>query len=187
MLSAHAAFVEGRLEAMAESFDYEGLLAGQLGPVWEKAGPDDRRRAVEQLHTMMVTTTQRLWPNLEGKPLTTRVHHDKDDSYWVIVSPADSGATGENSKRFEWQYRVVRNNGVWRVAQREFILGKHRSNTRRFYPMAVNQLRKQYGRDPTLSELVANVPSLIKSTRIRTISIPSRKELQKMGSKQRNK
>ena len=180
VLEAHRGFTQGRLQEMAKNFDYHGVLAQQLGEIWVRAKAADRQRAVEQLHRMMLSTTKHLWAHVdEDVPLVTRVHRVSDDEAWVLVHPEKPPPSIRNQSGFEWRYRVIRKDGVWSIRQREYRVGNQHSNTRRFYPTIIRHLRGEYGRDPTLSELVANLPSLQRRTRVKTFSVPTKSELKR--------
>ena len=183
--SLHAAWLQGRTDDMASLYDYEGILARQLGEIWSGGRPADREAAVRQLHTMMLQTTKRLWSeHLAGRQLSTSVHKVDEGEAWVHTGAREEQPRPQEDSGFQWKYRVTRRDGVWRVAQREFSTLTHHSNSARFYPTVIKHLRGEYGRNPTLSELVANVPALAARMRVRTVRLPTASTLKTMRNKQ---
>lgn len=163
----HAAWLAGDLERMHGHVAYAVRLAEQLGEVWTAAPQADRDRAVEMMQGMFVRTLGRYWDeHVAGRRLVTRTRWHGPEVAWVeveAVAPpaAPEGVDGDRPQAFSWHYRLQAADGVWRVTQREFELGFARSDTSRFYPMALRRIGAHYGRTPTLAELNANLPSLM--------------------------
>jgi hypothetical protein len=180
----HAAWLAGDREGMHVHVDYRARLADQLGEVWAAAPRVDRERAVAMMQGMFVQTLARYWDEqVAGRTLLTRTRYDGPGAAWVEVAtaPEPAAAAPEPAARerggtparqeFAWRYRLQRADGVWKVIQREFQLGFARSDTSRFYPMALRRIGADYGRTPTLAELNANLPSLMGRMRQRAFKL----------------
>lgn len=171
----HAAWLAGDRAGMHGHVDYRARLADQLGEVWAAAPEVDRERAVEMMQGMFVQTLAKYWDEqVAGRTLLTRTRYGGPDAAWVEVATAPEPAlAGEAPARqeFAWRYRLQRSDGVWKVTQREFQLGFARSDTSRFYPMALRRIGSDYGRTPTLAELNANLPSLMGRMRQRAFRL----------------
>lgn len=197
VLQLERAFKDSRTDDMAEAFDYKGMLAERLGEVWSAGSPDSKARAIKQFHEMTIVTSREAAKNyLHERPTSLTVRYTTPEQAWVHVTTTDSpknatksatntaAVTDGSQTTFTWRYRVLRRDGVWKIVQREYRAGAHSSRTMRFYRTVVGQLRKEFGRLPTLSEVVANVPSIARRIRVRTFRVPSSVELEEMRKKQ---
>jgi len=148
--------------------DYRYRLAEMLGELFEKAPKADQDAALALARGMFVNTTEMLWKtHYAGRPTTTRVTKREGAHVWV-----ESLADGDHRPSFIFRYRLTPRDGAWKVTQREYLVGPNRSNTAVFYPMAVKKLAAELGRQPTLAELNANLPSLQGRMKMRTYKVP---------------
>lgn len=174
----HAAWLAGDAPAMHAHVDYRYRLAESLGPLWEQAPEVDRARAVALMRGMFERTLRRNWDAyVAGRPLLYSERRAGADVAWVTArsgeDPGHRASEGARKPSFQWQYRLHRRDGVWRVTQREYSVGGVGSETGRFYPLVVRRVAGLYGRLPTLAEVNANLPSLTGTMRKRVFKIPA--------------
>jgi len=151
-----------------EATDYAYRLAEVLPELWDAGSPEDREDLTALARGMFEDTTTRYWSACcAGRTLAPRVVRRQGEHVWVR-----SDAVGEPDG-FRWLYRVTQRGDVWRITQREFQ-DNHvlRSDSTRFWPMAVRKIATLFGRPPTLRELTANLPSVMGSIKARVIKVP---------------
>ncbi|MCB9733075.1 MAG: hypothetical protein H6745_10735 [Deltaproteobacteria bacterium] len=171
------AWQRGDRERVHDIVDFRARIEEMLGDVWRGAPPEDQDEAVDLARAMFDTTMERYWTSqYEGRPHQTRISRIDGPHVWV-----ESRASGDGRSDFAWIYRVTSSQGRYRVTQRELKLGPVQSNTSAFYPLALKRIGQEYGRRPTLSELNANLPSLLGTMRERTYVVPDLKHLKGRG------
>ncbi|MFO0744067.1 MAG: hypothetical protein U1F43_00135 [Myxococcota bacterium] len=162
-----AAIARGDLAGAHAAVDYRARLDEVLGDLWRSGSPEDQADMVAFSQVMFEETTRRYWGECCARALmAARVSRLDGDSVWVESSPADS-TTG-----FVWMYRLSRRGDTWRITQREYRDGRAlRSDSTRFWPMAIRKIASQYGRMPTLRELTANLPTAMKTIRAKVYTV----------------
>lgn len=170
----------GRDFATAHGYvDFRYRLEESLGDLW-RGGPEAARGdLVLRLEEMFDQTSDAQRERYAGKPMVREVQRRQGRHLWVESRPAasDGDATGEkNQKRgtgFAWHYRLTPRGTSWAITQREYQVDGMPSDSTRFWPMARNQIAEKYGRQPTLSELAANLPTVMGTMRIRRLKVPA--------------
>ncbi len=146
--------------------DYRFRLAEVLGSFFEGAPETDRAELERLTQGMLIDTTEKMRPLCcRGRAMRRVVSEAGQDDTWVSSSPDDGGA-------FTWRYRLIRKEGAWRITQREYLKGRTPSNTTRFWDLARKAVARELGRDPTLSEFNTNLPSVMPTLRVRTLTVP---------------
>ncbi|MFT7579470.1 MAG: hypothetical protein ACI9MR_001134 [Myxococcota bacterium] len=164
----HAAWEQGDRATVHRLVDYRYRLAEMLGPLWVEADDPARVDAIALAQAMFENTTERYWTSHHmGRKTEIRVASRSTPHLWMV-----SHASGGAQPDLYWRYRLTATPAGLRVTQREFSVGVGRSDTGVFYPMAVREIAGRYGRQPTLAELNANLPSLLGRLRARTVKIP---------------
>ncbi len=151
-----------------EALDYAYRLEEMLGDTWRAGTDADREDLVTLSRGMFETTTERYWDtHCAGRTLERRVDQVEGAHVWV-----QSEVVGDPNG-FRWLYRLTKRGDKWRITQRE-LLDNHvlRSDSTRFWPMAVRKIGTQFGRPPTLRELTANLPATMGTLRSRTFKVP---------------
>ena len=146
----------GDLAAAHGSVDVEYRLAEVLGAFFTD-GTEPERRDLEALTFEMFdrTTTQHWDECCRGRQMRLRFKKQVAGDVWIVSEP-----TGPDAPKFAWEYRLSQRGGEWRITQRELRVDAIRSDSTRFWPMARRKIAELYGRDPTLAEFNANLPSI---------------------------
>ncbi|MCC6621026.1 MAG: hypothetical protein IT385_07210 [Deltaproteobacteria bacterium] len=148
--------------------DFEYRLAEVLPDLWPSGTAEERADLVALGSAMFEDTTARYWDMCcAGRDLVPRVARRQGEHVWVR-SDAVGGPNG-----FRWLYRLTKRGDGWRITQREFqddhVL---RSDSTRFWPMALKKITSRFGRPPTLRELIANLPGVMGTIKARVIKVP---------------
>jgi len=160
--------------------DFRYRLAESLADLW-RGGPEAAQDdLVARLQEMFDDTSESQRERYAGQPMTRRVQRREGRQIWVesrAPDPAGAPASGrqnqKRSKGFAWRYRLMPRGTSWAITQREYLVDGLPSDSTRFWPMARNQIAEKFGRQPTLSELAANLPSVIGTMRIRRLKVPA--------------
>jgi hypothetical protein len=150
--------------------DFRYRLAEMLGTMWQ-GGPEPARVDLEaRLAEMFVETSDNMRErSLEGPHVLTLLRRD-GTHLWVASAVTRND---EPAHTFAWHYRLTPRGTSWAITQREYLIDGMPSDSTRFWPMALKQVALQYGRAPNLSELAANLPSVMGTMRIRRFQVPT--------------
>lgn len=147
--------------------DYRYRLAETLGDIWEAGDESAREDLVAATQAMMVETSERYRAKWVGRPMVRRVIGHERAEVWIQSGPEGDGESG-----FAWRYRLARRGATWAITRRDFLVDGTPVDSTRFWPIALKQIAAQFGRPPTLRELVANLPSVLGTAQMRRIRVP---------------
>lgn len=168
-----AALERGDFATAHRAVDYRARLEEVLGDLWRAGTPEEQADLVGFSQVMFEDTTRRYWDECCAHALmAARVSRLDGDSVWVESRPEG------DRHGFRWMYRVSKRGDAWRITQREYRDDRAlRSDSTRFWPMAIRKISGQFGRTPTLRELTANLPTAMKTLRARvyTVGLPGAK------------
>jgi hypothetical protein len=150
--------------------DFRYRLAESLGELWRHGPEEARADLVVRLAEMFEETSEAQRARFAGKPMMRRVIGRERSHLWIESRVADGTETGAGG--FAWQYRLTPKGTSWAITQREYQVDAMRSDSTRFWPMAMRQVSQSFGRAPTLSELAANLPSVTGTLRARRFQVP---------------
>lgn len=158
--------------------DFRFRLEESLGDLW-RGGPEEAREdLVKRLEEMFDETSEAQRDRYVGMPMLRQVQRRQGRQIWVVSKPAtpdgapSDGQNQERSKSFAWHYRLTPRGTSWAITQREYLVDGMPSDSTRFWPMARNQIAEKFGRQPTLSELAANLETVKGMMRIRRLKVP---------------
>lgn len=150
--------------------DFRFRLAESLGELWRDGREEARADMVERLAEMFDTTSERELARYAGKRMTRSVMRREGSHLWIESRVTDE--TEAPARSFAWQYRLTPRGTSWAITQREYLVDGMPSDSTRFWPMALKQVGMKLGRMPSLSELAANLPSVMGTMRIRRFKVP---------------
>jgi hypothetical protein len=163
-----AAIAEQEFGPAHAAMDYAYRLDEVLGDMWRAGTDEDRDDLIGLSRGMLEDTTARYWSTCcAGRTMARSLERREGDDVWI-----KSEVVGD-PKGFRWLYRLSRRGDGWRITQREYM-DNHvlRSNSTRFWPMAIKKIASDFGRAPTLRELTANLPSVMGTIRSRVFRVP---------------
>lgn len=168
----HAAIERGDLAAAHALYDFAGRYEEVLGDVWRAASDADRAQALEVGAALFDASTRATWAtHVVGRRLALTVRELRPDEVWVNAS-AEAPAGQVAGPSFAWRYRLARQPAGWRIVQRESVTDGVSTDTGKFWSMVGGAIAKDLGRAPTLSELIANLPSYQGRVQARTFTVP---------------
>jgi len=158
--------------------DFRYRLAESLGDLWRGGPAEAQDDLVHRLEEMFDETSEAQRARYAGLPMLREVERREGRQLWVESRSArDDGAVTETKqargKGFAWHYRLIPRGTSWAITQREYLVDGMPSDSTRFWPMARNQIAEKFGRQPTLSELAANLEMVKGTMRIRRLTVPS--------------
>lgn len=163
-----AALERGDHAAAHALVDYRFRLGEVLGTFFTEAPEPDRAELERLTQGMLIDTTEKMWPLCcRGHAMRRVVMEAGQDGTWVNSTP-------DGAAKFTWKYRLIRRQEAWRITQREYLKGQTPSNTTRFWDLALKAVTRRLGRAPTLSEFNTNLPSVMPTLRVRTLTVPAR-------------
>ena len=158
--------------------DFRFRLEESLDELW-RGGPEAAREdLVKRLEEMFDETSEAQRERYVGKPMMRQVQRRQGRHLWVVSRPAtpdgepSDGQNQKRSKSFAWHYRLTPRGTSWAITQREYLVDGMPSDSTRFWPMARNQIAEKFGRQPTLSELAANLSTVTGTMRIGRLKVP---------------
>lgn len=150
------AIESGDMTSAHARVDAEYRLAEVLGTYFTEGSESERADLVVLTYEMFDRTTEQHWADCcRGRPMRLRLKKEVAGDVWIVSEP-----TGPDAPKFAWEYRLSQRGGEWRITQRELRVDAIRSDSTRFWPMARRKIAELYGRDPTLAEFIANLPSI---------------------------
>lgn len=156
VVAVERAIERGELASAHTFVDVEYRLAEVLGAFFVDGSETERGDLVALTFGMFDTTTAQNWDRCcRGRSMRVRLKKEVAGDVWIVSEP-----TGPEAPKFAWEYRLSQRGSEWRITQRELRVDAIRSDSTRFWPMARRKIAELYGRDPTLAEFNANLPSI---------------------------
>lgn len=158
--------------------DFRYRLEESLGDLWRSGPPEAQDDLVRRLEEMFDETSEAQHARYADQPMVREVERREGRQLWVESRTASDDVAGKDkkqarSKSFAWHYRLIPRGTSWAITQREYLVDGMPSDSTRFWPMARNQIAEKFGRQPTLSELAANLETVKGTMRIRRLKVPS--------------
>ncbi len=155
--------IAGDSACVARRLNLDAKAAVLFGDLWTAASAEPRAatRAMLLGHFMAA-----------AKKLRTRHFDGKIGEFTATVDEPDLVVVTEEGEGLRLEYRVIRQDGVWRVADRIRISGKHRADPGVLVKKFLKDFEANEGRVATLDDVNQGLPEFLGTHRARTIRIP---------------